>query len=129
MRKLISALALAATLALPAIARADTTAAEGALAIGDYAEALKLYREAGEAGDPSAQVVLGFMYWYGEAHYGKAVHADVNTAVDWFARAAEQGNMVAASMLTIIFQEPSPHQEDPEPAPSSQMDSDWQCRC
>jgi TPR repeat protein len=129
MRKLISALALAGALALPAIATADTTDAELALASGDYAQALKLYRAAGEEGDPSAQVVLGFMYWYGEEHYGQAVHADVNTAVDWFARAAEQGNMAAASMLTIMFQEPSHQQEDAEPALSSPMDSDWQCRC
>jgi len=129
MRKLISALALAGVLALPAIATADTTEAEGALVSGDYVQALKLYREAGEAGDPSAQVVLGFMYWYGEEHYGPDVHADVNSAVDWFARAAEQGNMVAASMLTIIFQEPAHQEEDVQPAQSSPMDSDWQCRC
>lgn len=106
MRKLISAVALAAALAHSAVAAAgDREAAELALERGDYATAAALYQTAGKAGDPRAQVTLGFMYWYGEARYGHAVQGDMNTALDWFARAADQGNVVGSSMLGLLFQE------------------------
>jgi TPR repeat protein len=114
MRNLISTLALAAALALPGVAgAADLVAAETALEEGNYEAAVKLYRAAGEAGDPRAQVTLGFMFLYGEAHYGSAVQADVNTSLAWFARAADQGNPVATSMLISLF-------DQGEVAPSTQ---------
>jgi TPR repeat protein len=105
MRNLVSTLALAAALALPGVAgAAELAAAEAALEAGNYSEAVTLYRAAGEAGDPRAQVTLGFMFLYGEAHYGSAVQADLNTSLVWFARAADQGNAVATSMLTSLFE-------------------------
>jgi len=105
MRKLMSGLVLAIALALPGVASAagEHDGADLALECGDFATALDLYRAAGEAGDVSAQVTLGYMFWYGEDQYGSAVHGDLNTAVEWFDRAADQGDPVAAAMIYQIF--------------------------
>lgn len=110
MRTLFSTLVLATALALPgaALADADLGAAEAALERGAYGTALTLYRTAADAGDARAQVTLGYMYLYGEEQYGSAVHADIETALLYFARAAAQGDAVAVSMLSLLFRDDIP---------------------
>jgi uncharacterized protein len=58
----------------------------------DYAEALKIWRRMAEAGDASAQFIVGIMYWNGEG-----VKKDIAQSVNWYLRAARQGHGQAAT--------------------------------
>lgn len=67
------------TAALPALA--DVKAGVDAWQQGDYAKAIAEWRPLANAGDPDAQFNLGQAY-----KLGRGVPADLNSAVDWFAR-------------------------------------------
>ena len=65
----------------------------------DVKEAIRLYTEAAEAGDASAQYNLGYCYWYGEG-----IKTDKQKAIGLFSRSAAQGNAKAEQMVKILGQ-------------------------
>lgn len=68
-----------------------------ALNMGDYATALKEFREAAEQGNPKAQFHLGLMY---ERAWG--VSEDRAEAARWYRKAAEQGHNLAPRALSRL---------------------------
>ena len=94
----LAAICLATALAFPAIA-GPSDDANTAYASGDYAAALRLWRELAEKGDASAQSRLGVMY-----RDGRGVARDDQQAVEWFRKAAEQGNAFAQADLGVMYQ-------------------------
>lgn len=77
---------------------ADITAANEALARGDYATAVKEFRRLAEAGDADAQANLGYMYYVGEG-----VPQSYPEAVKWYEKAAIQGNRDAQYNLAVAY--------------------------
>jgi TPR repeat protein len=65
---------------------------------GDYAMALKIWRQLAEKGEPRSQAGIGFMY-----HRGMGVRADDREAAAWLLRAAEHGQAEGQLMLGILF--------------------------
>ena len=65
----------------------------------NVSEAIRLYKEASDAGHASAQYNLGFCYWYGEG-----VAVDKNKAVELFRESARRGNARAEQMMRILNQ-------------------------
>src|SRR5665213_4507977 len=64
----------------------------------DYATALRIVRPLAQGGDAAAQTILGSMYALG---YG--VSRSSPEAVNWFRKAAEQGQPVAEGNLGIAY--------------------------
>lgn len=62
----------------------------------DYANAMRLYREAAEAGSPTAMANIGCMY-----RYGKGVVSNNTRAVYWFKKAAEAGDPLGTHQLAL----------------------------
>lgn len=69
------------------------------LGLGEYREAIKLYRELADKGMLGAQNDLGFMY-----SEGKGVPQDYKQAAYWYQKAAEQGLFAAQLNLGIMFE-------------------------
>ena len=65
---------------------------------GDYAQALKLFRQLAENGHQWAQRRLGLMY-----AEGKGVPQDYQQAVKWYRLAAAQGNELAQTNLGLMY--------------------------
>lgn len=63
-----------------------------------YSDALKLYRQAAEAGISHAQHNLALMYYDGDG-----IPQDYAEAVKWFEMAAKQGDPVAMSHLGLMY--------------------------
>jgi TPR repeat protein len=57
------------------------------------------YRRAAEAGNRSAQEMLGLMYLYGSQLYGKGVSRDLREATRWLELAAAQDSVLARQLL------------------------------
>lgn len=100
MRKLpISTLSIAACIALAAQpAFADVKAGVDAWSNGDFAGAVKEWREPAKKGDPDAQFNMGQAY-----KLGRGVKQDFNLAADWYQRAAKQGHLQAADSLGHLY--------------------------
>lgn len=64
-----------------------------------YQQALQLYTKLSNAGNPEAQLLLGQMYWYGEAG-----GVDETRAQDLFRQSAAKGNKIAAAALEVMKQ-------------------------
>ena len=81
-------------------AEADVLAERGQTAYdaGDYAEAVKLWCEAAEAGNRIAQNSLGDCYYY-----GKGVAKDYTEAVKWYRKAAEQNDAEAQYKIGYCY--------------------------
>ena len=62
----------------------------------DYANAMRLYREAAEAGSTAAMANIGCMY-----RYGKGVVSNNTRAVYWFKKAAEAGDPLGTHQLAL----------------------------
>ena len=62
----------------------------------DYAEAVKCFREAAEAGCPSAQLWLGACYFF-----SKGVEKDKEMSFEWLHKAAERGDVSAQYWLGV----------------------------
>lgn len=62
----------------------------------DYANAMRLYREAAVAGSTAAMVNIGFMY-----RYGNGVVSNSTRAVYWFKKAAEAGDPLGIHQLAL----------------------------
>ncbi len=65
---------------------------------GDYATALRIFRQLAEQGDASAQYNLAFMY-----DNGRGVTQDYAEAMKWFRIAADQGHVRAQTGVGLIY--------------------------
>jgi TPR repeat protein len=65
---------------------------------GDYATALRLWRELAEQGNASAQASLGYMY-----ETGRGVTKDETQAVLWYRKSAEQGDARGQTNLGNMY--------------------------
>jgi TPR repeat protein len=65
---------------------------------GDYATAVKQFREAAEQGDAAAQYNLALMYGS-----GKGVPQDDTEAMKWYSKSAEQGYAYAQYNLSMVY--------------------------
>jgi S1-C subfamily serine protease len=65
---------------------------------GDYTEAAKWYRKAGDEGDARAQGNLGLMY-----EFGSGVPQDYAEAVKWYRKAAERGYAPGQNSLGSVY--------------------------
>src|SRR5262245_57293994 len=95
MKRLILSCALAL---LPALANAGLDEGVAAYTSGDYATALKEFRELADQGNPDGQYFLGFLY-----HNGFGVKANQAEALKWFEKAAEQGDGRSQYYAGIIY--------------------------
>jgi len=68
------------------------------MALGDYAQALRVWRPLAEQGDPEGQLNLGLAYLW-----GRGVMADEGQAVAWIRKAADQGFAPAQSSLADYY--------------------------
>ena len=91
---LIVALVAVASTATLADPLADASAAEGR---GDFAAAVLLYRALAEKGNVGAQKRLGYLY-----EIGAGVERDWLKAAEWYSKAADAGDDVAAAALGFI---------------------------
>jgi TPR repeat protein len=76
--------------------RAEYGDADKAYEMGDHALAFSRYKLLAERGDVSAQVNIGWMYYYGEG-----VSQDKSLALVWYRKAAEQGDV--SSMFNLAY--------------------------
>jgi TPR repeat protein len=65
---------------------------------GDYATALRIYRQLADQGDANAQCGLGLMYGF-----GKGVTQDYAAALKWYHKAAAQGYADAQLNLGLLY--------------------------
>jgi TPR repeat protein len=80
----------------PAIAQ--VTAGIDAYNRGDFSTAIKLWREQALKGDADAQFNLGQAY-----KMGRGVKVDLDIALDWYRRAANQGHLKASDSLGHVL--------------------------
>ncbi len=95
--RLLSAIALAALLVLPALG-ADFAKGLSAYDKGDYATALNEWKPLAEEGDAPSQFNLGLLYYDGHG-----VPQDYSEAARWFERSAEQGYAKAQHNLGAMY--------------------------
>lgn len=69
----------------------------------DFDKAQKYYQIAAENGNIEAQYMLGYMYFYGH------VKKNIPLSIDYFQSAANQGHVLSASHLALIYQIPEFH--------------------
>ena len=79
---------------------ADLSVGYEAYQRGDYATALRIFRQLADQGNASAQANLGWMY-----QNGLGVIQDYATAVRWYRKAADQGYAVAQYNLGFMYEE------------------------
>lgn len=65
----------------------------------DFAEAMRWYRKAADAGDVSAQQGIGFLY-----EKGKGAAQDYPEAMRWYRKAADQGDAVAQFSVGVMYE-------------------------
>ena len=82
----------------PVTVLADFSEGLAAAQRGDFATAMREFRPLAEAGDASAQYMLGAMYDFGEG-----VPEDDAEAVKWYRLAAEQGDASAQYKLGQMY--------------------------
>lgn len=95
-RKLLAALLLCAS----TLAVADMEQAQLAFKKGDHAGAIKEFSALGNAGDISAQLILGALY-----SKGGVIPRDDKAAAVWFQKAAQQGNTDAQYLLGSLYED------------------------
>lgn len=76
----------------------STASGDAAYSKGDYATALRLYRQLADRGNVSAQYVIGTMYFD-----GRGVPQVYATAALWFRKAAERGSTAAQMDLGSMY--------------------------
>jgi len=79
---------------------ADFGVGEKAYDRGDYATAIRIFRQLADQGDADAQHLLGIMY-----RYGFGVIQDYVEAVKWYRKAADQGHDFAQWKLGNMYSE------------------------
>lgn len=99
-RTMLAAVFFAALLAMPAVAQpgGDFAAGVKAYEAGDYAAAAAAWTPLAEGGDVAAMRNLGHLY-----RWGQGVTQNVDTAMDWYRRAAEAGFDRAQTNLAAIY--------------------------
>ncbi|MFC3441068.1 SPOR domain-containing protein [Sphingobium rhizovicinum] len=90
--------AVAALLGAAAPAIADVKAGVDAWQQGDYAKAIAEWRPLAQSGDSDAQFNMGQAY-----KLGRGVQPDLNTALDWYRKAAQQGHLRAEDNLGLLM--------------------------
>lgn len=100
-----------AELVIPLDAHADETAGLDSFRSGAFAEAYRSWHDASDAGDARASRFLGVMYDTGEG-----VPQDHRQALDWYRKAADQGDKVAMFNVAVFYDAgaegvPKDHQE------------------
>jgi TPR repeat protein len=65
---------------------------------GDYAEAMKAWRTAAQAGSPPAMVLIGGLYYS-----GRGAPKDYGEALQWFRQAADKRNAKGESMMGELY--------------------------
>lgn len=90
--------------------------AQAALGRGDYAGALRLFRDAADRGDAAAQFNLGRLY-----SAGAVTAQDFPAAMIWFGKAAAQGNPGAQFNLGLMYQNGQGVRPDPAAAARSYL--------
>jgi uncharacterized protein len=95
-RSAICIISMLAMIASPA--PADVKAGVDAWSRGDYAAAVKEWRQAAIAGDPDAQFNMGQAY-----KLGRGVPVDLQLAEDWYRRAALQGHLQAEDNYGLVM--------------------------
>lgn len=98
MKHVLGMAALAGMLGMALPALADVKTGVDAWQQGDYAKAIAEWRPLAQSGDPDAQFNLGQAY-----KLGRGVQPDVNTAIDWYRKAATQGHMRAEDNLGLLL--------------------------
>ncbi|GGY87964.1 hypothetical protein GCM10011613_36240 [Cellvibrio zantedeschiae] len=86
-KKLLASVVLMASATASITVLADMESAQAAFKKGDHAAAIKEFTALGNAGNISAQLILGALY-----SKGGVIPRDDRGALVWFQRAAEQGN-------------------------------------
>jgi TPR repeat protein len=69
-----------------------------------YMNTIDEYRRAAQAGNRSAQEMLGLMYLYGSQLYGEGVIRDLREATRWLELAAAQESVLARQLLRRYVQ-------------------------
>lgn len=100
--------------AVPALA--DTKAGVDAWTRGNYEDAVKQWREPALKGDADAQFNLGQAY-----KLGRGVNTDLDLALSWYRKAAEQGHLQAADACGHLLHY---QQKIPEALPFLQASAD-----
>ncbi|SCW82789.1 Sel1 repeat-containing protein [Sphingobium faniae] len=101
MNRFRGALIAIATLGFSQPLLADVKLGVDAWQQGDYAKALAEWRPLAETGDADAQFNMGQAY-----KLGRGVSSDLNTAIQWYRKAAAQGHMRAEDNLGLcLFQQ------------------------
>ncbi len=77
---------------------ADISAGYNAYRRGDYATALRIFRQLADQGDADAQNNLGVMY-----DKGQGVTQDYAVAAGWYRKAADQGSALAQTNLGLMY--------------------------
>ncbi len=98
MNRLILGVVIGALLALARPALADFAAGVAAYDNGDYATAFAEWLPLAETGDPAAQRNIGHLY-----RKGQGVEQDLDSAVEWYRRAAEVGFARAQANLASMY--------------------------
>ena len=102
--RLLRHAALAAAIGTMSVASssacADVRAGVTAWEAGDYARAVSEWRPLAVQGDPEAQFNIGQAY-----KLGRGVTQDLNEAVQWFRRAADQGHLQSEDNLGLVLYE------------------------
>ena len=71
--------------------------AEEAFASQDYQKTLALMMPLAKQGNPQAEYVVGYLYYYGQG-----IAADSDQAKFWIRKSAEQGHLPAQQALSLI---------------------------
>ena len=77
---------------------ADLSVGYEAYQRGDYATALRIFRQLADQGYANAQTNIGIMY-----HDGQGVTQDYGAALKWYRKAADQGNASAQTNLGVMY--------------------------
>jgi TPR repeat protein len=106
-KKFLAALMLFASTAV----FADMEQAQLAFKKGDHAGAIKEFTAMGNAGNTSAQLILGALY-----SKGGVIPRDDKAAAEWFQKAAQQGNSDAQFLLGNLYENSQLPQNYPQAA-------------
>ncbi|MDO7833550.1 SPOR domain-containing protein [Sphingobium sp. HBC34] len=98
MKHILGLAAIAAMMGVTAPALADVKTGVDAWQQGDYAKAIAEWRPLAQGGDPDAQFNLGQAY-----KLGRGVPSDLNVALDWYRKAAQQGHLRAEDNLALLM--------------------------
>ncbi|MGE4323779.1 MAG: SPOR domain-containing protein [Sphingobium sp.] len=98
MRRVLGAWAAGTALVVATPVLADVKTGVDAWQQGDYAKAIGEWRPLAQAGDPDAQFNMGQAY-----KLGRGVQPDLNSAIDWYRRAATQGHLRAEDNLGLVM--------------------------